>query len=48
MPASVGKKVFAKIFLFDRHAIDKWGTEGFPPEKNFEATPSRTLENALV
>ena len=36
--ASIGKKVFAKIVLFDRYVVEKWGSG---------ATPSRMSENAF-
>ena len=43
----MGKKACAKIVLFDRHAVEKWGSGGLPQEKFFEATPARPSENAI-
>ena len=45
--ASIGKAIFTKIFLFVRHAVEKLGSGGMPPERVFETTPSKTLKNAL-
>ena len=42
--ASIGQNVFAKIVLFYRHGVEKWGSGGLPPETFSEATPSRILE----
>ena len=30
--ASISKKEFAKIVLFDRHVAEKWGIGVLPPE----------------
>ena len=31
--ASIGKKVFPQIVLFDSHVAEKWGSGGLPSEK---------------
>ena len=45
--ASIGKKVCARIVMFDRHFVEKCGFGGLPLKIFFEAMPSRTLENTL-
>ena len=33
------QKVFAKILLFDRHAVEEWGPGGFPRETFLRQRP---------